>query len=547
MPSTSISFDEADVTKLVLEFLTNRELNISMLSLERETGVINGVYSDDMLFLRQLILDGRWEDVIDFIQPLSSVGTFDLKRFQYVVYRYKYLELLCIRSESTPAPNYDSTVDELVRCMSCLELLCPLKDEYDNLCLLLTLPRLSDHPDYLNWNPSIGRVQCFAELFPVVEKFLPLDERDARYESRLGVAKDDRLIQLVVKGLLYESCAEYCQHKATNAKHEVQSPANVSVLNGAGFSDTDTSLLSWLQAIPHEIFSCPFAQKSLKLEVVPLQKPLLEASWTEQILTTPIKPKLFPHSEIPASRRSLDFFTQSLVPRCDGLSCGLVTGRDSAEGLLSKSFAGFHLDAGTEQLWHASVSKLFRGGKIVAAEGEPRFGMLKSSAVTDLSVRSQTTPQTTQDFAETSSKQFETSSVALLRMKEVPLAIARSATDLTTANQSSFALYKLYQKQMQEELAERERERERQRQIYRKEILEADECYHVRSVFDDVKSSIQNDEDSRKDLLHVFRPVLLVVLKVWSIRWRPGLLRTLRKMICLIHWKSLTAEKKFVR
>ena len=48
-----------------------------MLAVERETGVINGLYSDDMLFLRQLILDGQWDDVIDFIQPLMSMTGFD--------------------------------------------------------------------------------------------------------------------------------------------------------------------------------------------------------------------------------------------------------------------------------------------------------------------------------------------------------------------------------------------------------------------------------------------------------------------------------------
>ena len=42
-----------------------------MLSLERETGVINAIVSDDMLFLRQLILDGQWDDVLEFIQPLE--------------------------------------------------------------------------------------------------------------------------------------------------------------------------------------------------------------------------------------------------------------------------------------------------------------------------------------------------------------------------------------------------------------------------------------------------------------------------------------------
>lgn len=54
MPAPSIIVDETDVVRLVSEFLHNRDLNISMLSVERETGIINGEFSDDMLFLRQL-------------------------------------------------------------------------------------------------------------------------------------------------------------------------------------------------------------------------------------------------------------------------------------------------------------------------------------------------------------------------------------------------------------------------------------------------------------------------------------------------------------
>lgn len=48
----TINIKEAEVIKLILDFLTSRKLHISMLALEKESGVINGLYSDDMLFLR---------------------------------------------------------------------------------------------------------------------------------------------------------------------------------------------------------------------------------------------------------------------------------------------------------------------------------------------------------------------------------------------------------------------------------------------------------------------------------------------------------------
>lgn len=71
MPSAHLSLREEDVVRLALEFLQNRYLHISQLNVERETGIINGNHSDDALFLRQLILDGQWEDVLEFVQPLE--------------------------------------------------------------------------------------------------------------------------------------------------------------------------------------------------------------------------------------------------------------------------------------------------------------------------------------------------------------------------------------------------------------------------------------------------------------------------------------------
>lgn len=48
----TVNVKEAEIVKLMLDFLNSRKLHISMLALEKESGVINGLFSDDMLFLR---------------------------------------------------------------------------------------------------------------------------------------------------------------------------------------------------------------------------------------------------------------------------------------------------------------------------------------------------------------------------------------------------------------------------------------------------------------------------------------------------------------
>lgn len=50
----TINVKEVEIIKAILDFLNSRKLHISMLALEKESGVINGLYSDDMLFLRYM-------------------------------------------------------------------------------------------------------------------------------------------------------------------------------------------------------------------------------------------------------------------------------------------------------------------------------------------------------------------------------------------------------------------------------------------------------------------------------------------------------------
>lgn len=380
MPSAHLTLKEEDVVRLVLEFLHNRDMHISQLSLERETGVINGSYSDDVLFLRQLILDGQWDDVLEFIQPLETLPAFDMKKFKYQILRRKYEELLCIKSEATllsgTLNSVDNAVEEVVKVLRELEKVVPSKEEYSQLCLLLTLPRLNDHLSYKDWNPSHARVQCFREILPIVEKFLPNDKK-LNHDHGCTFSKNDRLIQLVIKGILYESCVNFCQTKATGAVDSNAQELNFTrILDGnVGLGDSDLSLISWLQCVPSDTFSIPFEQRTLDVDVEKLDKPALETSWTEHMLVTPIKPKTFPHSAMPFTRpkSAADVMSRSLLPALEGLGSGLGPSRNGSPLLMAlstgemnphnmsrSSFASFHLTGfKNNKLMNTSVDRLF--------------------------------------------------------------------------------------------------------------------------------------------------------------------------------------------
>jgi hypothetical protein len=140
------------------------------------------------------------------------------------------------------------------------------------------------------------------------------------------IAQGDRLIQLLVKGLLYESCVEHCQARATSTNETIDLTDTNSLLSNTRLSDTDVSLLSWLHALPTETFSCPFEQKSLTLNIEKFQKPVLEATWAEHVLSTPFKPQtMFPFNATPTGKpRSTELMSRSLAPQYDGLSYGLI-------------------------------------------------------------------------------------------------------------------------------------------------------------------------------------------------------------------------------
>ncbi|XP_067330167.1 WD repeat-containing protein 47 isoform X2 [Channa argus] len=320
----TINVKEVEIIKVILDFLNSRKLHISMLALEKESGVINGLYSDDMLFLR----------------------------FRYIILKQKFLEALCVNnamSAEDEPQHLEFTMQEAVKCLHALEEFCPSKDDYSKLCLLLTLPRLTNHAEFKDWNPSTARVQCFEEACSMVAEFIPAD----RKLSEAGFkASRERLFQLLLKGVLYECCVEFCQSKATGEEiTESEVLLGVDMLCGNGCDDLDLSLLSWMQNLSHSVFSCAFEQKQLNIHVDRLVKP---AKTGYADLLTPLISKLSPYPSSPLRRpQSADtYMSRSLNPALDGLSYGLsgqdkrVSGGEIVPGKgispMSHSFANFH-------------------------------------------------------------------------------------------------------------------------------------------------------------------------------------------------------------
>ncbi len=262
-----------------------------------------------------------------------------------------------MKSEDLAHLQIEFSIEEVVACLNELEPYCPSKEDYSGLCLLLTLPRLSDHATYKDWSPSSARVQCFNDIYPLVSMFLPIDKNLNETEH---TASKDRLVQLLLKGIMFEACVDYCQQQAT-AKDIHDSKLSLrGMVTGSDADDADLSLLSWLQSIPLGTFNCPFEQKSLELTVKKIVKP--STSWSEQIMTpmTPTpssKQRMSPSPGTPTLYRGRPWssgaraLSQSLNPTLEAvLSNQGIKKKDDSPGVdpnfLSRSFANFHLPTG---------------------------------------------------------------------------------------------------------------------------------------------------------------------------------------------------------
>ena len=160
----TVNVKEVEIIKLILDFLNSKKLHISMLALEKESGVINGLFSDDMLFLRQLILDGQWDEVLQFIQPLECMEKFDKKRFRYIILKQKFLEALCVN-------NAMSAEDEPQHKMLNIhvdKLLKPTKAAYADLLTPL-ISKLSPYPSSPMRRPQSADAYMTRSLNPALD------------------------------------------------------------------------------------------------------------------------------------------------------------------------------------------------------------------------------------------------------------------------------------------------------------------------------------------------------------------------------------------
>lgn len=268
MINTSVVVEDHQVVKLILEFLDSRRLHNTMRSLEKEAGIVNCGFSDDILFLRDLVLDGEWEAILIFAQPFEGIDGFDSKQFRYLVLKQKFMEVLYFKS-GFGGGSTSYSIEDLIKCLNQLEEDCPNKTEYSKLCWLLTVPNLPEQPEYRDWSPATARLNCFEQLLDLLKKVIPIEKKglNGKLPRALTPIKD-RLLHLLIKGLCFESCVDYCQLRAINGalSEDFHVCVGNNILRGPS-QESSGNFLSWLRNLSQEAFITPFEPVNLEVDL----------------------------------------------------------------------------------------------------------------------------------------------------------------------------------------------------------------------------------------------------------------------------------------
>lgn len=254
---------EEDLVKLIEDYLEDRDYHVTLRTLERESSVINCDYSDVVLFVRELVLDGDFDEVLRFGNSLKSIESnesFDQRQFNYIVLRQKFIELIYKKAHVLDKQNIE-TVSEVMKTLSRLEKHCESKEDYNNLCWLLTLPDLNSHDDFIEWNLDVSRLKCFTDLLDCLSISMPLVKRKTGLKR---TASKDRLLELIVKGLLYETCTTYCQ-SVTSSPMDGKQNLETNLLNCSTEAKSSFSLISWILGLPAGVFELPFNMCDIKV------------------------------------------------------------------------------------------------------------------------------------------------------------------------------------------------------------------------------------------------------------------------------------------
>ena len=177
---------KSDIILFIMDFLYNEHLDKALISLEQETNISLFNYPKELLVLRNLILEGNWNESEEIINSINqnNVNNFPYRKAIFELKKQQFLE--AVESEPNQSSN-GGDVENLVAQLKYLQTLCP-PDEFKKIlqCLSQT-PSITDQEEYKNWSPITGRLMCFDKIRNYLKFIYPIRGNEIKIENNLMI------------------------------------------------------------------------------------------------------------------------------------------------------------------------------------------------------------------------------------------------------------------------------------------------------------------------------------------------------------------------
>ena len=118
--SKEISIKKSNIILLILDYLQQEGYEKSYIDLEFESGVSLFDYPNEINFLKNLIINGQWNNVFDFLIPMEDL--LGIENYKNCLFELKKLIFI----ETVEREN--SEVEQLVQMLNELQSLAPNED-----------------------------------------------------------------------------------------------------------------------------------------------------------------------------------------------------------------------------------------------------------------------------------------------------------------------------------------------------------------------------------------------------------------------------------
>ncbi len=166
-----MDYSKHDMVLMILDYLYNNNLIDSLITLENETNISLFSYNKEISFLRKLIIDGIWDEVINFLSPLKENKNFNFQLANYYIRFQEFFEA----SENNDNISKETLESKLLN----LKKACN-KEQFNEVVNIFQKNSIKEIEKYKNWSVLTGRYNTFKKIRELMNQIYPINEENEK-------------------------------------------------------------------------------------------------------------------------------------------------------------------------------------------------------------------------------------------------------------------------------------------------------------------------------------------------------------------------------